>query len=112
MGDQDLLKALLSEGPFAAFVLMLVASIGYFLRGLWDWIKGRHERERIQSKDRRDTITELKAELRAAEDNADRQAGWRRAYEEVLHRTRLEWHRETDKDFKDMPKPPEPPPST
>ena len=109
MGEENLLKALLSEGPFAAFILMLIASVGYFIRGLWDWIKGRHAREREQSRERRDTITELKAEVRAVHDDADREATWRRSYEEVLHRTRLEWHRETDKDFKDMPRPPEPP---
>lgn len=71
MGDETLLKALLSEGSFAAFVLMLIASVGYFIRGAWDWLKGRHERERAQAKDRRDTISTLKREVRDAEAEAD-----------------------------------------
>ena len=71
MGDGSLLAEILGEGPFAAFVLALVAVLGAFARGLWDWIKGRHDRERTQLKDRRDLIATLKADVREAEVDAD-----------------------------------------
>lgn len=71
MGDGNLLAEILGEGPFAAFVLALVAVLGAFARGLWDWLKGRHDRERTQSKDRRDLIATLKAEVRDAESATD-----------------------------------------
>ena len=63
MGDENPLLYLLGGGGLA-----VIAST--FLKGLWDYIKGRHDRERATAKDRRDTISELKADLREAEAKA------------------------------------------
>lgn len=81
MGDGNLLAEILGEGPFAAFVLALVAVLGAFARGLWDWIKGRHDRERNDSKDRRNLIATLKAEVREAEVEADQERTLRLAHQ-------------------------------
>lgn len=70
MGEENLLLDMLGDGPFAAFILALCAVLGAFSRGLWDWIRGRHDRERADAKDRRDTIAALKDDLREAERKA------------------------------------------
>ncbi|GAA1453488.1 hypothetical protein ACFP47_09180 [Nesterenkonia lacusekhoensis] len=64
MGDENPLIYLLGGGSLS---LLLTA----FIKGAWDWLKGRHERERAQAKDRRDTIATLKQEVRDAEAEAD-----------------------------------------
>ena len=69
----DVVLDVLGGGPFAVFVLVLVGVLGSFARNLWDWIKGRHDRERTQAKERRDLVATLKAEVREAEGEADRE---------------------------------------
>lgn len=64
MGEENPLIYLLGGGSLS---LLLAA----FIKGAWDWFKGRHERERAQAKERRDTITELKKDVRDAEAEAD-----------------------------------------
>lgn len=63
MGDDHPLIYLLGGGSLS---LLLAA----FIKGAWDWLKGRHERERAVAKDRRDTISTLKKEVRDAEAEA------------------------------------------
>ncbi|GAA1812251.1 hypothetical protein [Nesterenkonia flava] len=55
-----------------------------------------------------DKITRRDEEERNAWRQRDIEAQLRREYEEVLHETRLQWHRETGKEFGDMPMPPAP----
>ena len=63
MGDENPLLYLLGGGGLAVI-------LSSFIKGLWDYIKGRHDRERASAKDRRDTISELKDDLREAEEKA------------------------------------------
>ena len=53
-----------------------------------------------------DKITSRDREERDAWRQRDHEARLRRDYEEVLHETRLKWHRDTGKDFDNMPPPP------
>ena len=76
MGDENPLLYLLGGGGLAVI-------LSSFIKGSWDYIKGRHDRERATAKDRRDTITELKADLRDAEAKAVAEHA-----EMVRHRTR------------------------
>lgn len=64
MGEENPLIYLLGGGSLS----LLVAA---FIKGAWDYIRGRHDRERETAKDRRDTISQLKDEVRAAERDAD-----------------------------------------
>lgn len=63
MGDENPLMFLLGGGGLAVI-------LGAFVKGAWDYFKGRHDRERHAAKDRRDTITVLKDEVRHAEASA------------------------------------------
>lgn len=54
-----------------------------------------------------DKITQRDEEERSAWRQRDIEAQLRRDYEEALHLTRTRWHRETGKDFEDMPPPPQ-----
>lgn len=53
-----------------------------------------------------DRVTNRDSEERDAWRQRDHEARLRRDYEEVLHKTRLWWHRDTGKDFDNMPPPP------
>lgn len=89
MGEENPLIYLLGGGSLS----LLVAA---FIKGAWDYIRGRHDREREAAKDRRDTISQLKDEVRAAERDADderRKSGayWE-AYAELRQRIVREHH--------------------
>lgn len=64
MGEENPLIYLLGGGSLT----LLIAA---FIKGAWDYFNGRHDREREAAKDRRDTISTLKEELRSAERDAD-----------------------------------------
>ncbi|MGQ7788213.1 hypothetical protein [Nesterenkonia sp. K-15-9-6] len=78
MGDANIWVYLLGGGGLAG---ILVA----FIKGAWDWARGRHEREHAAARDRRDTITLLKSEVRDAEHIA-------RDASEAAHRWREHAH--------------------
>ena len=60
MGDTNLLLYLFGGGAITTL-------LGAFLKSGWDWIQGKHEREREAAHDRRDAITRYKDEVRTAE---------------------------------------------
>lgn len=81
MGDENPLIYLLGGGSLSLL-------LGAFIKGAWDYFKGRHERERANAKDRRDTISELKADLREAEARADEARRRSSVLWEYAHRVR------------------------
>lgn len=69
--------------------LVAALGVGGILTKIVDYLL---ERRTKQSKDERNAWKLLDAE-----------SDFRRRYEEALHTTRIDWHKETGKPYKDMP---------
>lgn len=100
MGDDNLWLVLLGGGGLAGV-------LGAFVKSAVDWARGRHENERHAAKDRRDTVTVLKSEVREAERIAREAAEAARIWREHAHDVRLHCMRKHDTTSSDLPNWPE-----
>lgn len=95
---------LANEAVFVAIIGGVATLTGIFLKGLWDLFQGRHERERRQETDRRDTITRYKEEAHEAHDRANREWEKARKHSIYAHTLQLFCIDEHGTDPRDFPK--------
>jgi hypothetical protein len=87
----------------------LTTLLGAFIKSGWDWMKGRHERERTAAKDRRDTINLLKSEVRDAESIARDASEAARRWREHAHDVRMWCMTQHHTSSRDLPRWPDSP---
>ncbi|PRZ15135.1 hypothetical protein [Nesterenkonia sandarakina] len=80
--------------------------LGIFLKGLWDFIMGKHKRDLEQANHRRDSITRYKQEAHDADERANREWNKARQFAAYAHDVEqfcMREHRTTSDQFPPWP---------